>query len=252
MKINLLLIIILFLSCNKSQDQSNKITQKDTLLIAKQDFDDVAKINRKFIIFSDSTYVFEDFIKEIGHRREENFTGSVKIKTDTIKFDPFELDYNNAETAVLKNGFIEFIDGESPERMKIEKTSLKVNNHIDFKNFKDYAVFNDYAKFEDDNIYRNFDLTTNDLKQIENILKVEFQKNNRLRKYSEYLKQVTSIKNEKNENIIGIHFYCKSDDKLESFQFYKIGMMDGGNCNVFIRLNLTTGKIELVNIAGLA
>lgn len=73
-----------------------------------------------------------------------------------------------------------------------------------------------------------------------------------MRKYSDYLKQVTSLKNEKNENIIGIHFYCKSDDKLESFQFYKIRMMDGGNCNVFIRLNLTTRKIELVNIAGLA
>lgn len=136
--------------------------------------------------------------------------------------------------------------------MKIEKTSLKVNNRIDFKNFKDYAVFTDYKKFDIDNRNRSIDLTTDDLKKIESILKTEFKKNKRLRKYSDYLKQVNSLKNEKNENIIGINCYCKNDDLLESFQFYESRMMDGGNCNVYIQLNLTTGKIELVNIAGLA
>lgn len=252
MKINLLLIPILFLSCNKSEDQSNRIKQKDTLLIAKQNFDDFRKINRTFTIFSDSSYIFKEIIKETNHSREESFEGFLKIKNDTVRFDPFEFDYNEAETAVLKNGFIEFIDGEEQDRMKIEKTSLKVNNLIDFKNFKDYAVFTDYAKFESDSSNKSFDLTTNDLMKIETILKNEFQINKRLRKYSDYLKQITSLKNEKNEAIIGIHCYCKNSHRLESFQFYKIGMKDGGNCNVFIQLNLTTGKIEMVNIAGLA
>ncbi len=252
MKISLFLIAILFLSCNKSQNQSSKIIQKDTLLIAKQNFDGFRKIKRTFTIFSDSTYSFKDILKDVNRSKEENFEGRLKIKNDTIKFAPFELDYNKAETAVLKNGFLEFIDGEEPDRMKIEKTSLKVDNRIDFKNFKDYAVFTDYKKFKRDIKNKSFDLTTDDLKKIEEILKIEFNKNERLRKYTDYLKQVTSLKNEKNENIIGIHFYCKSKDLLDSFQFYKIGMMDGGNCNVYIRINLTTGKIELVNIAGLA
>lgn len=252
MKFNLLIILTLFLSCHKLENKSNKKIQKETLLIAKQELSDFRKINRTFAIFSDSSYTFKEIIKDVNYSKEENFKGILKIKNDTIIFFPFELDYNEAETAVLKNGFIEFVDGEQPERMKIEKTSLKINNQIDFKNFKDYAVFTDYKKFDSDNRNKSIDLTTNDLKKIETILKIEFQKNKRLRKYSDYLKQITSLKNEKNEAIIGIHCYCKNSHRLDSFQFYKIGMKDGGNCNVFIRLNLTTGKIELVNIAGLA
>ncbi|WP_333852170.1 hypothetical protein [Epilithonimonas sp.] len=252
MKFNRLLILFLCLSCKKLEKISERITQKDTLLIAKQEFSNFNKINRTFIIFSDSSYIFNDYLKETNHRKEESFEGILKIKNDTINFFPFELDYNEAETAVLKNGFIEFTDGEAPDRMKIEKTTLKVNNLIDFKSFKDYAVFTDYKKFENDNSYKSFDLTAKDLMKIETILKNEFQKNKHLRKYSDYLKQVTSLKNEKNEEIVGIHCYCKDDDLQESFQFYKIGMEDGGNCNVYIRLNLTTGKIEILNIAGLA
>lgn len=178
MKVNLVIILTLFLSCTKLENKSIEIKPKETLLIAKQELSSFTKINRTFTIFSDSTYIFKDIVKEINHSREEVFNGTVNKKNDTLKFTPFKLDYNEAETAVLKNGFIEFIDGEQPDRMKIEKTSLKVKNYIDFKNFKDYAVFTDYAKFEDDNIYRSFDLTTNDLKQIENILKVEFKKIN--------------------------------------------------------------------------
>lgn len=252
MKINLILILILFLSCNKYENQSRKINPKETLLIAKQNLDDFSRISRTFTIFSDSTYTFKEIIKETNHSREESFEGFLKIKDDTLKFFPFEFDYNEAETAVLKNGFIEFVDGQEPFRMKIEKTSLRVKNKIDFKTFKDYAVFTDYAKFENDGIYKSIDLNSNDLKKIESILKNEFQKNKSLRKYSDYLKQVTSLKNEKNEAIIGINCYCKNSHTVESFQFYKIGMRDGGNCNVYIRLNLTTEKIELLNIAGLA
>jgi len=250
MKINLLLIIILFLSCNKSENQSKEIDPKDTLLIAKQNLDDFSRISRTFTIFSDSTYTFKEIIKETNHSRDESFDGRLKIENDTLRFDPFEFDYNEAETAVLKNGFIEFVDGEEPFRMKIEKTSLRVKNKIDFKNFKDYAVFTDYAKFENDHIYKSIDLTTKDLKKIENILKIQFQNNKRLRKYSYYLKQVNSIKNEKNQHLVYIKCFCKSEELLSGFQYYKTGMMDGGNCNVHVQLNLTTGKIEILNIAG--
>ncbi len=252
MNFNLLLILFLCLSCNKLEKISNRNRQKDTLLIAKQGFADFRKINRIFTVFSDSSYVFKEIITETNYSKEENFEGKLKIKNDTLKFSPFKLDYNEAKTIVLKNGFIEFVDGEEPYRMKIEKTSLKVNNLIDFKKFKDYAVFTDYKKFETDKSNKSFDLTTNDLMRIETILKNEFQKNNRLRKYSDYLKQITSIKNQKNENIINIHCYCKEDNLLDGFQFYQTDMMDGGNCNVYIQLNLTSGKIEILNIAVMA
>ena len=85
MKINLLLILILFLSCNKSENQFNDIDQKDTFLIAKQNFNDLRKISRTFTIFSDSSYIFKEIIKETNHSREESFEGFLKIKNEMGK-----------------------------------------------------------------------------------------------------------------------------------------------------------------------
>jgi len=42
----------------------------------------------------------------------------------------------------------------------------------------------------------------------------------------------------------------EEEDLKETFQLHKIRMNDGGYCNIFIFLNLTTHKIEVLNIAG--
>ena len=153
----------------------------------------------------------------------------------------------------IKNGFIEFCDGEYPDRIKIDKTSLKVKNQINFQNFKDYAVFTFYNKFNssDNQDLINYDLNTEELTKIDNILKKTFN-NKRLRKYSEYIKQIESVKDKTKQNLIYIHCFCKESYILESYKYFQISMNDGGNCNIFIILNLTTQKIELFKIAGSA
>lgn len=247
-------ILFITLSCNKAEYTSLG-NQKKVIFLSTQKFSDFNKIDRTFTIFKDSSYVFTEIVNEVNHQRTEIWEGKVNIKNDTLKFFPFELDYNNSNTAVLKNGFIEFVDGEYLDKMKIEKTSLSVKNLIDFKNFKDYAVFTYYKKFHDfpsQKDFKNHDLTTKDLLKIDTILKQEFSKNNKLKPFSEYLKQIESVQNKKRENIIFIHCYCKDKHLEESFKYYQSSMMDGGNCNVFIQLNLTTGKIEVCNIAGMA
>lgn len=254
LKINFAVILFATLSCNKAENTTLQ-NQKEVIFLSTQKFSDFNKIDRTFKIFKDSSYVFTEIVDEVNHKRNEIWEGNVKIKNDTLKFSPFELDYNNSETAVLKNGFIEFIDGEYLDKMKIEKTSLPIKNLIDFENFKDYALFTFYQKFNDlpsQKDFKNHDLTTKELMKIDTILKQEFSKNNKLKPFSEYLKQIESVQNKKGDNIIFIHCYCKIKHLEESFKYYQSSMMDGGKCNIFIQLNLTTGKIEVFNIAGMA
>ena len=245
------IILIFFIGCNKNKKIAEN--EKKILLVATQDFKELNEINRTFKIFSDSTFTFTEILKEPNHSKNETFEGFVKLRNDTIKFQPFELDFNNAETAVLKNGFVEFIDGENPGRFKIKQTSLFVRDDINLEKYPNYAVFTfnkNFQKLPNEQKLRNFDLKTSDLQKIDNILKSEFSKNKELKNYSEYIKQIQSVKNENNQNLIFVRCFCKEPRLEESYQYYQTGMHDGGNCTVFILLNLTTEKIEILNIAG--
>ena len=247
--------LIFLLFCSTIIFSCNKVEKNETLLVASQKFNDLDTIHKEFKIYADSSFQFEKIVKEIDHESQEKWTGNVKIYNDTIKFEPFALKYNRSETAVLKNGFIEFIDGEEPDRMKIEKSSLSSIKNIDFSNFSKIAVFTFYKKFhplQDEKNLVNYDLKTEELQKIESILKIEFRKNKKLRNYDDYLKQISAVKNLKNEIIIKAHFFCESPHIIESFEYYETGMMDGGNCNVYLELNFTSKEINFINIAGIA
>ena len=196
-------ILLIFLSCNKNEKSIK--SEKKTLLIATQNFNDLIEIKRTFKIFSDSTFTFTESLKEPNHSKSETFYGFVKISEDSIKFFPFELDFNNAETAVLKNGFLEFIDGENPGRMKIEKTNLNVKNNIDLNKFPNYAIFTFYKNFNKQDWqkdYSNYDINNNDLIQIDKIFKNEFSTNKKLRNFNEYLKQIVAVRNRDRKSVV--------------------------------------------------
>lgn len=241
--------LLITLSCNKNEKIIK--SEKKALLIATQNFNDLVEINRTFKIFSDSTFTFTESLKELNHSKNEIYKGFVKISKDSIKFFPFKLGFNNSETAVLKNGFLEFIDGENPGRMKIEKTNLNLNNNLDLNKFPNYAIFT-FHKQDLQKDYSNYDLSNSDLIKVDQILKNEISNNNKLRNFDEYLKQIISMKNNKNEILIRAHFFCKTPHLIESFQYYETKISDGSNCNVYLELNLTTGKFNFINIAGAA
>jgi hypothetical protein len=227
--------------------------EQETLLITTQQFTDLSKINRTFKIYVDSSYVCTEIINEANHNKKESWTGKAHINNDTIRFFPFRLNYNRSETGILKNGFIEFINGEYPEKMKIASTSLNVKNHIDFKNFKDYSVFTFNPGANNLPARKNlinYDLTSKDLNKINILLQQTFSQHSELRKFQDYIKQIEAVKNFNNDIVLFIYCFCKRKHLLESYEFYLTSMNDGGNCNVYIQLNLTTGKIETLNIAG--
>lgn len=243
-----LVFFILFVSCNK-------IDRKTPLLIASQKFTDLNKIEREFTIYSDSTYIFKEIKSEINYNKMEKWEGKVKIYKNNITFTPFPLSFNGCESAILKNGFIEFSDGEYPDRMKIVKTSLSVKNNISLKSFRDYAIFTFYENHHnspEEKEFVNYDFNTAELIRIDSILKKEFKTNKKLKDYNDYLKQIVVVRNFKNEILIQAHLFCRNQFLLESYEYYQISMMDGGNCNIYIELNLTTGKFNSINIAGMA
>lgn len=242
-------ILIIFVGCNKNK--KNTDSGKKVLLIATQNFNE---IKRTFKIFADSSYTFVEISKETNHVKNETFKGFVKICKDSIKFHPFKLDYNEAETAILKNGFIEFTDGEYSDRMQIIKTTLPVKNNLDLKKFPNYAIFTFYKNFNKEKWkkdYTNYDLNNQELLKIDHFFKNEFAKNKKLRNFNDYLKQVVAVRNSRNEIIIQAHFFCNDFHLSESFQYYETSMMDGGVCNIYLGLNLTTGKFNFINIAGM-
>ncbi|GAB2766736.1 hypothetical protein GCM10027275_05970 [Rhabdobacter roseus] len=253
LEILLFILLIIGLSCTKLENKSNKSPGQEILLTASQHFSSIGKTDRTLTIFKDSTFNFTETIVEPNYDKIESFKGKTRINNDTIKFLPFKLKHNNAEIAVLKNGFIEFIDSNRPDRMKIKETALTVKNNIDFRNFQDYAVFTLNKNSEpqsNEQDYKSYDLTTSELTKIETILKQTFEKNKILRDFSDYIKQVESVENKNKQHLIFIQCYCKSFLTNESYQYYQIEMSDGGNCNIYIVLNLTTERIEVLNIAG--
>ncbi len=242
----------MFVGCEKNETDPN--SSKKSLLIATQNFHDFGKTETIFKIYSDSSYTVSKNIEEVNYKKFETYEGRAEIRNDTIKF-PLLLKYNRCETAILKNGFIEFIDGEYPDRMKIEKTTLFVKKNIDFNKFPNYAIFTFYKNFNKEEWqkdYANYNLNNQELFNIDKIFKSEFRSNKKLRNYNEYLKQIVAIRNSKNEILIQAHFFCKDSHSLESFEYHELSMMDGGNCNVYMEFNLTTGKFNFINIAGIA
>ena len=253
-RVKLIVFLLVLLGCNKSEQTPIK-PEKKIILLATQQFSELIKIERTFTVFEDSTYLFTENIVDINHTKIENWEGKMQILNDTLKFFPFSLGYNRSKTAVLKNGFIEFFNGEFPDRMKIERTSLVVKHLINIENFKDYSVFTFYKNSHNlshEKDFTNLDLTTEKLAKIDVILKQTFKENRGLRNFEEYYKQIESVKNKKGENIIFIHSFCKDGHQMEYYKYYLTSMCDGGNCNVFLQINLTTGKIEVLKIGGMA
>lgn len=243
----LFLISFLLFSCHNKNEK-----EKELLLIATEKSSFINKSELTFKIFSDSTYIFNVNVKGQLYDKVENFRGYLKIKNDSIDFFPSRFEFIHAEKANLKNGYIEFINGNAPFRLKIDSTKLRVNNLINFSKFKNYAVFN-YEKNEQENDGNlNVDLNEKDIYEIESLLKPEFKKKKNLNEYDKYLKQLIGYKKANGEKYVIVKCFCESRYLLDNFRKYVIEMNDGGKCNIFIVLNLTKKKIEIFSVAGLA
>ena len=72
-------LLLIFSSCSKLE-KNNK--QKEILLIATQNFNNIKEVKRTLTIFSDSTYTFIENLREPNHNKDETFEGLLKIIKD--------------------------------------------------------------------------------------------------------------------------------------------------------------------------
>lgn len=260
MKIKIILSLIvlgLFIHCKGGK--SEKTTIKTEKISAINSYNFVGNTSLKFQFFSDSSYVFTIIEKDQNHDKIEKFNDFCYSKKDTIYFSQTRFRYNGSEKAVIKNNFIEFIDGDFPLKIEIQKNLLQTKNRLNLEKFNDYAFFSYEAKFhkryfhQEPNIIKPSDLNQKELVELDQILKKCFSDNtSKLRKFDKYANQCIVIINEKQEKEVLINSYCKDPYDKNGFKYSLIQMDDGGNCNISLKINLTRHNYSDLNIAGRA
>lgn len=256
-----ILIFSLLLSCKKEKTEIQKPIKKE-LIYAENNYGSfgiighVNKISLK--IYSDSSYYCVRYQKDFDSEKTEKFNGTFKIKNDTMLFFPLYFKPNHSAKAIIKNNFVEFVDGESPLKIEIKTNTQKQKNNLSFEKLKDYAVFTFNENYYGSTYYgykpnsiKPYDLKQNELEEIDRIMKKCFAENKaELRNIDGYVKQCIPIINSKQEIEIWVSCYCKANHINNDYKYYTIRMHDGGNCNIHLKINLTKQTYSELNIAG--
>ncbi|PDS24948.1 hypothetical protein [Flavobacterium branchiophilum] len=256
-KIILFIILSLFINCKKEKIKIEKQT-KFVQIYAENDYGMFGKINLK--IYSDNTYNCVRYETSPNYEKTEKFNGFLKIVNDTINFFPFDFKPNYSTKAVIKNNFVEFVDGEYPLKIEIKRSKLNSKNSLKFDKIKDYAIFTFNEKYHS-NIYygykpklvKAYDLKQKELEELDTILKKCFVENNsKLKDIDNYVKQCIVVINSKKEIEVWVSCYCKNKYEKDNYKYSIIQMHDGGNCNINLKVNLTNHNYSELNISGSA
>ena len=248
-----ILTLVLFIQCKENM---NKKTVTVEQIFAENNYDFGGSM--KLYFYSDNRYSFIVFNQRPDYEKTEKFSGYYSQKKDTIYFEPFQFSYNNTTKAVIKNNFIEFIDGESPLKVEIKRNKNKTKSNLDFYKFEDYAIFTFDRKFYSSTYYhyipntiKPYDLKQNELVEIDVLLKKCFSENSdKLRKFDNYIIQCIAVINSKGEKEIWVYCHCKEPFINHTYKYSIIHADDGGKCNINLRLNLAKKKYSELNIAG--
>ena len=257
-KILYILILTLFLNCKREKTKIVKETKIEQIF-AENDYGIFGgTINLK--IYSDSSYICKKNEKSPEYEKSEIFSGRYKIINDTIHFFPSDFRLINATKAVIKNNFIEFVDGEFPLRIEIKRNQLNSKTNLNFDKYKNYAIFTFNNKFHSylyfdfkSKSIKPYDLKQKELEKLHTIISKCFSENkSKLRNENDYIKQCIAVKNSKNEIEIWVACYCNENSIRNGFRYSLIAMSDGGNCNVHLKINLTKNTYSELSISGSA
>jgi hypothetical protein len=244
-------LIGLLFQCNQSTKEAKKRSKIEQIFAENTyDLGRSASLN----IYNDSTYEFTAIEGGFNHQKIEKFKGSCLIKEDTIYFKPFEFKFTNSKKAVIKNNFIEFIEGKFPFRIKIKESSIVIKQTIDLGQFNGYSIFTYEKKFY--NYFTKdvspYDLTQKDLVRLDEILERCFEDNKtELNKASnQYGKQIIAVINPKNEIEVWVSCNCKDKRFKDEFYCQIMEVKDGGNCHFRLKVNLTKQSYSELSING--
>ena len=242
----------LLFQCNQSKKGANEFSKVEQIFAENNyDLGRSAKLN----IYADSTYEFTVTNGGFDHQKIDKFKGPCYIKNDTVYFkQPFEFKYVNSTKAVIKNNFVEFVEGEYPFRVKIRKSNITVKQNFDLGQFNSYSVFTYDKKFYNyfTKDVRPYELTQKDLIELDRLLEKCFD-DNRVqlnRKSNLYGKQIIAVINNKNEVEAWISYNCKERKIKDEFEYQIMRVNDGGNCHFTLKINLTRQNYSDLSING--
>lgn len=235
--ISIILIISLFASCNK-RDKANI-----EILSANDKFEDFVNYKLDFKLFYDSTFVFNYHESEWEHVKNEMFRGRYFIKSDTINFFPSKFKFTYSDKAIIRDGFIEFLNGERPLKIKIKATTLNSQLSRDTMKYNDYAFFSYDSNFYNcfSGIVKPIDIDNSDLRIVDSLLNVCIGQNIKKTslKSKNYNKQCITVLDSKGDKIIWINLLCKGDRFTNDFKYNILKVNDGGDCFASLKINIT-------------
>ena len=201
--------------------------------------------------YTDSMYLFTFINSDFNHEINEKFRGRYRLQNDTILFDPFRFDYTDATEAVLKNNFLEFLDGKHPFKLKVKRSIFPITSNIDTSKYRDYFLFTYSPKFY--SIFSDsvtaYDLKNNDLHLIDSLL-ISMGKQKISSQMDRYFRQCIAVINTKNEIEVWVNCLCKgSMITKEEIQQRIVNVDDGGRCffNLIFNLNTKTYHNLMIN-----
>lgn len=246
------------IQCKDKENNPIIKSRKKTIVFAENIIDDLFGLSKtRLIIYSDSSYFCESFDLDVGYEKCEKFKGFLRLNNDTIYFFPSNFKLTNSTKAVIKNNFIEFVDGDSDFKIEIKNSFLNIKSKLNLERYQDYAFFSFNEEFQRPINYgykpktlKPYDLEQNELIKMDEILNKCFIENNeKLRKKENYIFQCIAVINENEEKEVWVSCYCKNKNRKENYKYWLIDMCDGGNCNVHLKVNLTKNNYSELNVA---
>jgi hypothetical protein len=245
-RLSLLIVIsLLLIQC------SHKEKQTDYVLIAENNYDGF--YSQSLTLLHDSTFSFKLIDHSNVTATYEDCKGEYFIKNDTVYFSA-KLQFVRADTAVIKDGFVEFINGAYPFKIKVIKTCIQPRQSVFVDKYSDYSsfVFNPdfYDFFAADS--KPYDLNTNELTGLDSLLNACIKENpDQISKpVDSYNKICVAVITPQNEKEVRLYCVCKTTLKQVLYRNDKV--RDGGDCYFRVIINLTKRKYYDLNVNGTA
>ncbi len=228
----------------------SQCTHKHEILIAENHYD--LGVIYRLELYSDSVFHFS-MNQALKNDSITRCTGKFFLKNDTVIF-PSPTYPIFGSTAIVKNGFLEFLDSTMPFKLQILKQDIVKKGRADSLKVSDVSIFTYMPKFYH-NVLPNaihYDLNNEDLMEIDDLVRLCIQENkDRLTMdMSSYDKQYVAVINQQKEKEVWVNCGCKWKYDPNGYKYRLIEADDGGDCYFNVKINLDKHKYYSLSVNG--
>lgn len=246
-----LLMIFVITSCASKDKSSEEEVEKPVLLAMSSSKNQHEDFSMLFTLNKDKTFKWEFLSSWNGkpvEKKEE--AGTYELDGDTIRLK------NNKrfKIAILKDGYIEFID--QCMRLQLRENQTGIKPLLSLQNRADFVFFTAHPlNFMTRENGTSIDLKPNEIDLIEHLLDVPIKENKsvQLPNQKAYHKQCIAFRNADNERIVKIYGASKRGDWHDDFWDNELIMVEDGGEHYFnAEINLTKKELTGFSFNGAA